>query len=91
MRTSLNDIRETERYLGNELPPEDKLVFEARLLTEPTLRANTFVQYRIRALIRLYHRKKMKDSIESIHQRMFNDPAEKTFALQVHQYFKPTT
>jgi hypothetical protein len=87
----LNEIRETEQYLKGELHPQDRLVFEARLITEPTLRINTVLQRRVYTLIRLYHRKKLKDSIESMHQRLFEDPAEKSFAEKIHHYFKSTT
>lgn len=88
MRTSLNDIRQAEGYLQRALSPEESLVFEARLLTDPMLRIDLYVQRKVYALLRFYHRKKVKEEVEKVHQRLFHDPAKADFQQQIFSLFK---
>jgi hypothetical protein len=88
MRTSLNDIRQTENYLHRTLSPEESLLFEARLLSDPVLRLNVYVQQKVYSLLRLYHRKKTKEALEEVHQRIFHDPAKADLQQQIAQLFK---
>jgi hypothetical protein len=60
MRASLNEIEETELFLSQRLNKENALVFEAKLLVNPTLRINTAIQRSIRFAVRLFLRKQLK-------------------------------
>jgi len=88
MRTSLNDLRQTENYLHGALSPEESLVFEAHLLKDPVLRLNVYVQQKVYTLLRLYHRKKVKEELEEVHQRIFRDPAKADLQQEIAQLFK---
>lgn len=87
MRTSLNEIRQIEKALQSELTPEDALVFEAKSLINPSLRINIFWQKRIYELLRYYHRKKLKERAEQIHQKVFSDPSKSSFRKNILQLF----
>lgn len=87
MRTSLNEIRQIEKALQSELTPEDALVFEAKSLINPSLRLNIFWQKRIYELLRYYHRKKLKERAEQIHQKVFSDPSKSSFRKNILQLF----
>lgn len=88
MRTSLNDIRQTERYLQGQLSPEDRLVFEARLMLSPFLRTNLFFQKKVYELVKFYHRKKLKEEIDTVQHSLFNDPEKVVFQQTVYRIFK---
>lgn len=87
MRTSLNDIRQTEAYLDETQAPDEKLVFEARLITQPLLRLNMFFQQKIYRVVRAYHRRQQKEKMESVHRELFSDPAKKEFQQNIRQLF----
>lgn len=88
MRTSLAEIQQTEKYLLGEMDPGDALVFEARMLSNPLLKMNVFFQKKVHAVLRVYHRKKLKEEAEAIHQQLFNDPVKKEFREKIFQCFK---
>jgi hypothetical protein len=88
MRTSLNEIRHAEKYLFKQLNTEESLLFEAKMLINPLLRLNVSIQKKVYSLIRLYHRKKLKEELETIHENLFNHPDKKEFRESVHQLFK---
>lgn len=87
MKTSLNDIRQTEAYLNEIQPPDEKLVFEARLITQPLLRLNMFFQQKLYRVVRAYHRQQQKEKMESVHRKLFSDPAKKEFQQNICQLF----
>ncbi len=88
MRTSLNEIKHVEKYLFKQLSAEETLLFEAKLLVNPILRLNVRIQEKIYSLIKMYHRKKLKEEFEIIHENLFSDPARKEFQQSIHQLFK---
>jgi len=88
MRTSLNEIKQVEKYLFNQLTTEESLLFEARMLTNPMLRLNVRVQEKIYSVLRFYHRKKLKEEFEHIHENLFKDPMKKDFQKSIYQLFK---
>ena len=87
MRTSLTEIQQTEAFLQGQLAPQDKLFFEARLLTSPLLRLNLKLQKKVYALLQLYHRKKLKEEVGVVHQQLFNDPQKRAFQQEITQLF----
>jgi len=87
MRTSLNDIRLTEQYLLKQLSPEDALLFKAKLLINPVLRLNMLFQKKVYLLVAMYHRKKLKEETQTVHQRIFEDPAKKVFQQNIYNLF----
>jgi hypothetical protein len=87
MRTSLNDIKQTEDFIFQKVMGLNSLLFEAKLLTDPALRMNVNLQKRIYSLVRIFHRRKLKQQMEQVHQRLFNDPRKHEFQQKIFQLF----
>jgi hypothetical protein len=88
MRTSLNEIRDAEKYLFKQLNTEDSLLFEAKMVINPLLRLNVSIQKKVYSLLKMYHRKKLREEFEIIHDKLFNHPDKRAFQESVHQLFK---
>lgn len=88
MRTSLIDIRQAEKYLEGTQSAQDRLVFETRLMTSPLLRMNLLFQKKAYYLVKLYHRKKMKEKIEATGHKLFIDPEKVAFQQTVYRIFE---
>jgi hypothetical protein len=87
MMTSYTDTRQIERYLHRQMSTGERLLFEARMLTNATLRANVRAQQRVYDLVRLYQRKQVLQQAEAIHRHLFTDPAHVDFQQSIHQLF----
>ena len=87
MRTSLNNLRDIERYVEGLMPRGEEVLFEGRLHGNPTLRTNLFLYRKVMALVRMYHRKKLKVELEDVHQRLFSDPLKATFRKRILKIF----
>jgi hypothetical protein len=87
MRTSLTEIRDTEMFVLDELSPEDSLVFEARLLTNPNLKANVGFQRKLYVLLKIFQRRKIRAEILAIHSTVFNAEKRQSFRDRVTQIF----
>jgi hypothetical protein len=72
MRTSLNNISETERYLTGKLTAEEALQFTVKLLVNPLQRTDVAIQDKIYLLIRFFGRKKLRSELEAIHDKTFS-------------------
>ena len=83
MRTSLNEIRLIEQYLDNRLTVPDRLLFEARVLTSPTLRLNVWLQRKLLQLVGLYHREKIRNKAGDHHEQFFADPQHAEYRRQI--------
>lgn len=89
MRTSQNNTQRIERYLLGSLSVSDKLVFEAQLMLQPKLRMELYFQKKAYAFVQLYHRKKLKEELEALHQELFDDPDKIVFQQAIYCLFKP--
>jgi hypothetical protein len=87
MRTSLNEIQQIERFLLNQLSGPDKLVFEARVLTNPSLRIKAVIQQKLQLVIKAFHRKQQKQELLAIHHKLFSHPDKVEFQERVLRYF----
>jgi hypothetical protein len=87
MRTSLNNIKELEAYHEGKLIPQEALLAEARLLSNPLMRMNFFFQKKAYAIVQLYHRKKLKEEAQAVHEHLFTDPAKGEFQQKIYQLF----
>ena len=88
MRTSLNEIREAESFLANEMMAEQSLVFQAKMITNPLLRLNVHFQSRLMEVILLYHRRKLKRDLKAIHHKLFTAPEKTDFQQRVQHIFR---
>jgi hypothetical protein len=87
MRTSLTEIRDIELYLLDELHPQDALVFEARILTNPDLKTNVGLQRKLYELLKIFQRKRIKADVLAIHSKLFLTSEKKSFQDRVRRIF----
>jgi len=87
MRTSLNDIKQTEQYLQGQLTAEDALVVEAKLLTNPLFKLNILAQKKLYQLVKFYHYKKLKKEASATSQKLFNDSDKEDFQKEITKIF----
>lgn len=88
MRTSLIETQQIDRYLNNEMPISEKLVFESRLLIDETLKDKLNYQVQTNDLIKEYGRQKLLQDIRIIEEKLFNESKFKTFQTKVYSIFK---
>lgn len=88
MTTSQNNTRLIEKYLNGRLSPADRFLFESRLIVDPVLKRDLFFQEKTLRLIKMYHREKLKEELETLHQQMFNNPDKINFRQSIYQLFK---
>ncbi len=67
MRISLNNIREIERYIEGTMERNEAVLFEEKMRSDSLLRLNVILQEKVLAIIRMYHRRKLKIELEEVH------------------------
>ena len=88
MRSSLNKIQEAEQFIQKQLPSDETLVYEAKLLTSPLMRWNTAVLKFTLRLVKLYHRKKLKKDVNEVHQNLFSQGSNSDLKNQIQKIFQ---
>nr|WP_319569539.1 hypothetical protein [uncultured Draconibacterium sp.] len=88
MKTSQNNTRLIEKYLNGSLSPADRFLFESRLVIDPVLKRDFYFQKKTLQLIKMYHRERLKEELETLHQQIFNNPDKMNFRLSINQLFK---
>ncbi len=71
MRPELERLHLIEQHLLGPTAPADVVGWEARLLLDPTLRADADAQRRLYAGIRAAGRRQLRQELTGIHQRLF--------------------
>ena len=84
---TLRETREIDRYLLDKLSPASRLLFEARLLIDPTLKLRVDWQQKLYSIIKRSGRRQMKSEVALVHRQLFSDPAKREFQLNVFQLF----
>ena len=87
MRTSLNEVKEIEAYLFQEIGRQDKLLFDAKLILDSKLRSKTRWQRLVYRLVRLYGRKQLRQELEEVHEVLFNNNRHMVFKQQILAMF----
>lgn len=85
---SFADTATIERFIFGEMSAAERLLFEARLLLDPSLRMAVKDQQRVYRAVRLYGRRKLKLEIEGIHRRLFSSEADFTYRENILDLFK---
>ncbi|WCT11076.1 hypothetical protein [Mucilaginibacter jinjuensis] len=88
MRTSLNELKQIEDHLLRLSPPDDTLLFAAKMILDTNLRSNVLLQQRTYTLVQQYGRKQLKAEIEAVHQQIFSNTAHQTFVDKILSLFK---
>ena len=84
---TLRETKEIDRYLLGKMSTASRLLFEARLLIDPTLKLRVEWQQRLYSIIKRSGRRQMKSEVARIHHQLFSDPAKREFQLNVFQLF----
>jgi predicted metal-dependent HD superfamily phosphohydrolase len=87
MRTSLNNIAQTEARLFNKQQPGDALLFDARLLLDTDLHIDLSAQKQVYTLIQQYGHRQLKQEIEAVHQQLFTQPEHLSFKQKIARIF----
>ena len=87
MRTSLNEIKLIDDHIFNRNFGGDALLFDAMLVLNPGLSQKVSEQKKAHQIVHQYGRKKLKAEIESVHQKLFNEPAQRGFREKVLNLF----
>lgn len=88
MKTLWNDTRQIEKHLTGRHTPGEALLFEAKLLLEPTINDTIQLQQKTYNAICDYGRRELKKEIESVHEQLFNSPRHSNFSQKIKQLFK---
>jgi hypothetical protein len=86
MRT-LREVKQIDRYLLGKMSIASRLLFEAKLLIDPTLKLRLEWQQRLYSIIKSSGRRQMKSEVTRIHHQLFNDPAKAEFQSTIFQLF----
>ncbi len=87
MSASLTDIHTIEQFLAGRLRPDERLVFEARMLTQPALQRNVILQQKIQAAAVAFGRHQLKQQLKAVHQNLFSHPRKRLWQQRILQYF----
>lgn len=88
MRTSLNNIKQTDDYLNGRLSVPEALLFEARLLTDAELADDVHWHKQTLRLVHKHGRNNLRGVIENVHQMLFTQPLHQSFKQKILQLFK---
>jgi hypothetical protein len=87
MMTWINNMKNIDDYVTRKLLPEERLLFEARLLLDPALKFQVSLQKKIISIIRMYGRKTVKNEVERISKKIFADQSKNDFHHEVNRLF----
>ena len=88
MRTSLNNIKEADDHLLGLSAPQDNLLFEAKMILNPELRANVYWHKQTLNLVQQYGREQLRADIEAVHNQLFTLPGHRSFRQNILRFFK---
>lgn len=87
MKTSAFNTEHIDCYLLQQLPPGDKLVFDAKLVLCPQLQETVEWQHKVHQLVQLRGRRQLKAQIKAAEQMVFSQPEYSGFRQKVLQWF----
>ena len=87
MKTSLNDIRAIEKYFDGSLSHDELLKFFTKMSSDQGFRNILNLHQCALAILRMYHRKKLKIMLEKVHHKMVTNPLNVTLAKEIKNLF----
>jgi hypothetical protein len=73
MRKQLLELQEIDQYLFHDMSGADRLVFQARMISQPDLKEKVRLQQKAHAFLRWFGRKEKKEQLTSIYNRLMID------------------
>jgi hypothetical protein len=90
MRTSLNEIEESENFLAGRMGNEESVLFQAKLILSPALRLNTDILKKTFSIIRSFGRRELTKEIAAIDKKLFTASAHHLFQKEITDIFFKT-
>ncbi|WOK09544.1 hypothetical protein RT717_12935 [Imperialibacter roseus] len=87
MRTSLTEIAQIESYLQGKLGIAATLLFEVRMLLEPSLSASVKLQKIISETVLLHGRNQLRKELTAIDHKLFTAADKRAFRTEIDQIF----
>lgn len=88
MRISQNNTALLEQYLEKRLSPQDRILFESRLLVDRELNRDLSSQKETYRMLKFYHREKIREELEILHREIFNNPDHIEFQKSILKFFR---
>ena len=88
MRTSLTETAQIENWLFRHGEISERLLIEAKVLSNPEMRRNTQWQYHTYELARLYGQEKLHEEIKVVEHRLFPTSKYRSFQHRIRSIFK---
>lgn len=83
----MNETTHIDRYLLGELPPEERVLFEARLLIDDELAEKTALQQQLHAIVVQSARRELKREIAAAEQHLFHHSDHRPFQALIRRIF----
>jgi len=87
MRTSLIEIEQIENWLLKRGDIQDRLVTEAKVLSNPALKVTADWQLKTYDLVHLYGRKKLQQEINAVEHQLFHSSKYQSFQHRIQSIF----
>jgi len=84
----MSDTGLIDDFLLHRMEEGEAVLFEARLVFEPSLLEKMRWQKNTHDLVRAYGRKQMKAELHDINRKLFNEPAHEGFRQKIFRLFK---
>lgn len=88
MRTSLTETAQIENWLLRYEGLPERLLMEARILSNPALMDRVRWQSATYELARSYGREKLREEIKSVEHQLFNTSKYRSFQHRIRSIFK---
>ena len=85
---SYADTAQIQRYIIGEMSTRERLLFEARLLLDRSLRTAVKDQQKVYRVVRLSGRRALKLEIEAIHRKLFSSESGYIYRENILELFK---
>ncbi|NLR57866.1 hypothetical protein HGH93_07130 [Chitinophaga polysaccharea] len=85
MRKQLADTREIEEYLQQQMPAASRLLFQVRMLLDPSLKEKVQAQRKVLQLVRWLGREEKKRQLDQVFGQLMQD---ETFHHTITTIFK---
>jgi len=87
MRTSLNEIKEIDDHVLKLVPPDEALLFEAKLIINSELKQQVMWHKQTLSLVQQYSRNNLRAEIETVHQKLFSQSEHEGFRQKIMRFF----
>jgi hypothetical protein len=84
----MNDHFQIEQYTLGQLPPQERVVFEAKLIIDNDLAEKTALQQEVHKAVILSGRKQLRKEIAGIDRKIFTEKRLSSFRERIEKIFR---